>query len=131
MEKLKPCPFCGGKAEYQQFANPKHYYRVRCIDCHCCTDGFRLNASDNPEENKAANATVWNNRRNNWISVEERLPDNSDMVLIVCDYDDGKRRVGFGYIMRSRNIVWQGGVDQKLEYVTHWQPLPEPSKGDR
>lgn len=65
MEKLKPCPFCGGKAIIKRFANPKHWYCVECEDCHCRTDGFvhnRREASD--AENKEANAVVWNRRVN-------------------------------------------------------------------
>lgn len=60
---LLPCPFCGGKAEYQQFANPKNNYCVRCTVCFCGTDGYRLSKRDNSKaENKAANADVWNRR---------------------------------------------------------------------
>ena len=52
-----------------------------------------------------------------WISVEDRLPDVGKFVLIynkingVClDYNDG---VTFGYYD-----------------VTHWMPLPKPPKGE-
>lgn len=61
--QLKTCPFCGGKAEFQQFANPKNFYKVECTQCSCGTDGFRLCRSENSgTENKAANAAVWNRR---------------------------------------------------------------------
>lgn len=32
MDELKPCPFCGGKAVFEQFDNPKKL--VRCT-LHC------------------------------------------------------------------------------------------------
>ena len=63
MDELKPCPFCGGKAKYQQFSSPRHYYSVSCNMCGCHTDGFSLSQSDwSAAKNKAANAAVWNRR---------------------------------------------------------------------
>jgi hypothetical protein len=62
MEKLKPCPFCGGVAEYRQFANPRNFYSVACVDCHCSTDGFRNKLDNDHKENKAVQAAIWNKR---------------------------------------------------------------------
>jgi ParB family chromosome partitioning protein len=60
---LEPCPFCGGEAEIKQFANPKHYYEVRCTNCGCGTDGYKLCRSENTSaENIAANVAAWNHR---------------------------------------------------------------------
>jgi hypothetical protein len=60
--ELKSCPFCGGAAEYQQFANPKYFYNVRCTVCGCHTDGFVLSTSSSANDNKKRNADVWNCR---------------------------------------------------------------------
>ena len=63
--ELKPCPFCGGQAEVRQFANPKNWYSVECVECHCGTDGFRYNHRDaSDDENIKLNALVWNRRTN-------------------------------------------------------------------
>ena len=35
MEELKPCPFCGGKAELIQDETVLSFTRVRCIDADC------------------------------------------------------------------------------------------------
>ena len=63
IEELKPCPFCGGKAEITKHDNmpvlkwfgyfSEHYYNVGCI--HHCTirSGYRT-----PEEA----AEAWNRR---------------------------------------------------------------------
>lgn len=60
---LKTCPFCGGQAEFHQFANPKNFYEVKCTQCGCGTDGYILCRSENSgAENKAANAAAWNRR---------------------------------------------------------------------
>lgn len=67
-------------------------------------------------------------KTNKWISVKERLPENTNNVLIYG---------GYGYIIAYRDIVgncWEPiWVDQETGTpyvmdcdVTHWQPLPEP-----
>lgn len=61
--ELRPCPFCAGKAEVRQFANPKNFYSVQCPMCKCGTDGFYTNTvKGTDEENIKANATIWNMR---------------------------------------------------------------------
>ena len=59
-----------------------------------------------------------------WISVEDRLPDESDTVLV---YRDGC--YGVSRLMDTEpEIMWTytgiGGDP------THWTPLPEPPKED-
>ena len=42
MEKLKPCPFCGGEAKVKAYSNGYNiWYRVRCVDCGVEQDGIR------------------------------------------------------------------------------------------
>lgn len=63
--ELKPCPFCGAMAVMRQFANPKNWYYVECVDCRCRTDGYKHNHREGTDdENKMANAAVWNRRVN-------------------------------------------------------------------
>lgn len=62
---LKLCPFCGGQATIKQFANPKNWYYVECIDCHCKTDVHKHNRNKGTDkENIMTNAKVWNRRVN-------------------------------------------------------------------
>lgn len=62
---LKPCPFCGGDAEMKQCESPKNFYFVTCVKCHCMTDVFMLNRTENTGvENIKANADMWNRRAN-------------------------------------------------------------------
>ncbi len=60
--KLKPCPFCGGKAEYQQFANPKNSYKVACTVCRCQTYGYDCPTEGTHTDNKSMQAEIWNRR---------------------------------------------------------------------
>lgn len=52
-EQLKPCPFCGGKAELRCFMN---FFWVKCIKCEVSTDA-------KPSLEKTIKA--WNRRTNN------------------------------------------------------------------
>lgn len=51
MDKLKPCPFCGGKAKVQRYP---HNYSVYCTKCGARTILFK------PTEKEAFEA--WNRR---------------------------------------------------------------------
>lgn len=74
-----------------------------------------------------------------WISVKDRLPPNSDEVLLYCQNDivQGYLKDGIykgsimvtdnmydGYV-NDRKICNQGGFD---DFITHWMPLPGPPK---
>jgi Lar family restriction alleviation protein len=50
-DKLKPCPFCGGKAEFRSGSSTMPY--IRCREC-----GGRTKSS----RNKANLIAVWNRR---------------------------------------------------------------------
>lgn len=51
---LKPCPFCGGKAEFVKMADVRH--KVRCSVCHTLS-GFGTREKDDE-----LNALNWNKR---------------------------------------------------------------------
>lgn len=53
-----------------------------------------------------------------WISVKERLPEESTNVLVV--HDGG--RVTIEWMLSSRKFLYE----EIYGYVTHWMPLPEP-----
>ncbi len=62
-----------------------------------------------------------------WISVKERIPEDSRWVLVSNDLRV-VLRAGF-----VRNIGWVRDNDEPLPHnsvlnVTHWMPLPEPPK---
>lgn len=49
MSELKPCPFCGNKAEVQKV----RYWSVVCVECGSRTDGY---------SNEGFARTAWNIR---------------------------------------------------------------------
>ena len=64
-------------------------------------------------------------RKQEWISVEERLPEVGEDVLLYSKEDD-KIDIGHYSIMFRRFFL------RKFEdgNVTHWMPLPKPPKGE-
>lgn len=60
---LKLCPFCGGEAEFHQFAHPKNYFTVRCTACQCQTHGYNCKIDATASENKTMQAEIWNRRQ--------------------------------------------------------------------
>lgn len=57
--KLKPCPFCGGKAELMKndFWSSADWWYVTCSNPHC---GVHAETSDRPTPQEAAE--IWNRR---------------------------------------------------------------------
>ena len=80
-------------------------------------------------------------RKQEWISVDERLPDlegsartwgdlriqPSVRVLCACKQKSGKVFVKEGYCeMWGNRVVWK--IPGSIDSVTHWMPLPEAPK---
>ena len=56
-----------------------------------------------------------------WISVEERLPEFDERVLVYLDSKRSCVKIDTDRIVQGRGVRW--GND-----ITHWQPLPEAPK---
>lgn len=87
---------------------------------------------------------------NNWISVKEKLPDDSDIwescVVYVdnsCSYSyyvpfvtfakyDSKQKIWHIELsdMCLNALLKQEDISYDGFYVTHWMPMPEPPKGE-
>lgn len=62
-----------------------------------------------------------------WISVEDRLPDNeNERVLVFLKDADFTKPIGFNKIDTDRYI--DGKWVRWGRYVTHWMPLPDAPK---
>lgn len=106
------------------------------IMCRCCS-----NKCDDPSgcivEDYAEAIYNADYRKQEWISVEERLPEcengaETEALLFMTSAG----RIEAGYFVRGS--VWRDvyfrhyrtciGLD--VSDVTHWMPLPEPPKGE-
>lgn len=67
-------------------------------------------------------------RKQEWISIEERLPDLQHEVLTYSECN-GVRSACL-VVAKYKNKVWYLYGTNKLSIeVTHWMPLPEAPKG--
>ena len=81
---------------------------------------------------------------NNWISVKDKLPTESDGTVLVCmpdvwPYNDKElfvnakhdRRVRVAHYSEfSNDWTYEMGGKNKEFRPTHWMPMPEPPKGE-
>ena len=64
-----------------------------------------------------------------WISVDDRLPEPFVSVLVNMPGEKPFRTVREGFI--SNDGIWQSAMFRREPgEVTHWKPLPQPPKGE-
>ncbi len=59
-----------------------------------------------------------------WISVETRLPDDGQSVLVYEPHCKGQNANG----MTAESYT--GGDPDYGKWITHWMPLPEPPENN-
>lgn len=134
MDKLKPCPFCGGEAFMDEGidADGATVYRIGCahLICGMCPRTVNYSKEDTIE--------AWNRRADGWISVEDKMPKVPEKTystktwVIACveghensccrAYERAVLKTGVKY----RWLYPWGSISD--ERITHWQPLPKPPK---
>ena len=71
-----------------------------------------------------------------WVSVDDRLPDACGFSCILCGENSfGQIRVfeGFTGYMERGKFEWQSNqkdIDIDVWTITHWMPMPVPPKGE-
>ena len=63
-----------------------------------------------------------------WISVYDRLPEESGMYIVTAN-DGHAQRVSFVQ-WQKKNRMWNLTAARSYWRVTHWMPLPQPPKGE-
>ena len=63
-------------------------------------------------------------RKQEWTSVDERLPESSDIECLLY-LDNGQITIGWYHV--SAGAFVEGGI-AVINIVTHWMPLPEAPK---
>ncbi|MBJ9110076.1 Lar family restriction alleviation protein [Citrobacter sp. FDAARGOS_156] len=132
---LMPCPFCGGKAHQLTIEqdNDPHFGGdvITCTECGASSHvefGFKENLK-----------SAWNSRAtmlqagnspvspDGWIPVRERMPDETQPVIVVSDGGVVQRTV-----YQFCEGVWIDWYEQYDEVApdafTHWMPLPAAPK---
>ena len=64
-----------------------------------------------------------------WIPVDDRLPEPFVPVLVQMPGEEPLPTVREGFI--SNDGIWQSAMFRREPgEVTHWQPMPQPPKGE-
>lgn len=114
-DRDKLMKLCDTKIENMHFVNSDHWF------------DFSQKIEELVDYLISNGVTVTNvGCKSEWISVEERLPEENGYYLVYTKY---------GYIEVERYKTWDdddldGGYWWEFEgCVTHWMPLPEAPKG--
>jgi len=71
---------------------------------------------------------------NEWISIEDRLPEDDVRVLLMTEKGfsvgaaDHHDNVGVSWRIGNSMIAWDYEYNLDDLEVTHWMPLPEPPR---
>ena len=107
-----------------------------CKDCEFCND---IDGCVHRQKEIIADRLIANGVTvQEWVSVDERLPDNKehDWVLAQVVEDNGYMHIPKVMEYRQSKKDWfeetYGWLSEHngLFTVTHWMPLPEPPKGE-
>ena len=110
-EQKSPCSLCG--------YGGKHLDSPPCTQC-------PAHPKEQPNVNQR-NSNASNVQK--WISVDDRLPEFCVSVLARCFYH-GKWRTLVCHTSKENAGEWYTDEVCQWVKVTHWMPLPEPSKGE-
>ena len=65
MIELKPCPFCGGKAEVREYIAITDYVFVICRNCGACVGPYGIEEKATENWNRRTHKVMVNRRVNN------------------------------------------------------------------
>lgn len=68
---------------------------------------------------------------NEWIAVEDKLPEEEKFVLVTINSDASIKKVTIGYVTMARDddVLYGEWFDElfcEIDGVVAWKPLPEP-----
>ena len=63
-----------------------------------------------------------------WVDVKDRLPEESGMYIVTAN-DGHAQRVSFVQWQKKKRM-WNLTGARSYWRVTHWQPIPQPPKGE-
>ena len=102
---------------------------IRILDPETSKEALLPYAYDSHQRRKvvdeACRVAVDELRKRQWISVEDRLPENNNTVIV----SDGNA-VDLGFYDPVVGTWWskQTLAAYCLDYIEYWQPMPEPPK---
>jgi Lar family restriction alleviation protein len=121
-EELKPCPFCGAKAQMDVKRGFKG--KIMCAFGYCP----KCDARGGVYSTREGATQAWNGRTRvgAWIPVSERLPklDETGYAYVLVSMDD-EFVATTNYTRDEGFRLWAYSGE-----VVAWMPLPEPYKAE-
>ena len=118
--ELKPCPFCGGTT----LGFDSHRGQA-WVECKTCWNRGPLAGWNIDDDGDADAVEKWNARADNWISVEDRLPEQWKEVLIArAQIFDGK--LSYCYAIAYHDGHHFGDHNRYFLDASHWKELTPP-----
>lgn len=90
---------------------------------HQSLDDFIGLSYDEIAESAFIKGAEWQAKQSPWISVEERLPENQDIVLVRDEY--GGKATAYLHGKDSGFIVYGEDAYRVFGEITHWMPIPD------
>jgi hypothetical protein len=123
---LQNCPFCGGKLELKWLGGPM----VVCVEKGCffvagqTVEEVIAKANTRPLEDALHSRIAELEEAQQWISVEERLPEDGQETLCWLEYE----KITYGiYIAEKEGWArFDYGGWIPIYGVTHWATKPLP-----
>lgn len=144
MSELKPCPFCGGEVSVAivGYGLSANWLVTRGVGGKSCGCRVFMESEQFDKDNEESDfikddlVAAWNNRSDGWIPCSERLPEYTDTYNVFCNV--GSPFGGFTSVRSYRFERIRGNepkwcipnMYEEVVTVTHWQPLPQPPKGE-
>ena len=122
--KLKSCPFCADIYIRIRITKAIHLYEDISYQAMCLHCGA---TAGHPRMTKESAIKAWNSRADGWISVENRLPEEYELVLVT----NGLNHYWLDRIIPDRG--WSGSDEEwdgPGDAPTHWMPLPDPPEDE-
>lgn len=122
----EPCRNCGRETcRESALAELIANHTIACVCENCIAYEEALADCDAHTRDWYAEAKALRDR-DRWISVSERLPDESVRVLIAFDkaWEPHDLTVQQGYTFCGK--WWRDGDEDKVKHVRFWRPLPDP-----
>lgn len=113
-EQLKSCPCCDCHdimIETMPGTDIGTVYRCVCMNCSLRTAWYDI---------KATAVEFWNCRADDWVGVEERLPEEEGDYLVLID---GEKIIEVMWL--NNNWYFEEGTYDWKGKVTHWRVKPE------